>query len=172
MSIQALAKVYLKRAERNASSPEFSAWLDRADIEIERGFARQAESARKPGRYPVPEQHQLARLHYLRGRIAELRREPIEDQLRHFSHAFELAPERLTAIYTSRSLFAMAGYKDGIEQQQLVEDSFDYFVHYIEFSQHDPLQLAESERMLENNYGARFPFLEDRILETRKTYFQ
>ena len=66
----------------------------------------------------------------------------------------------------------MAGYKDGIEQQQLVEDSFDYFVHYIEFSQHDPLQLVESERMLEANYGSRFPFLEDRILETRKTYFQ
>ncbi len=172
LSIQALAKVYLKRAERNVSNPEFSAWLDRAEIEIERGFARQGEFARKPGRYPVPEQHQRARLHYLRGRIAELRREPIENQLRHFSRAFELAPERLTAIYTSRSLFAMAGYAGGLEQQKLVEDSFDYFVHYIEFSQHDPLQLAESERMLEANYGSRFPFLEDRILETRKTYFQ
>ena len=107
-----------------------------------------------------------------RGRIAELRHEPIENQLRHFSRAFEIAPERLTAIFTSRSLFAMAGYADGAERQKLVEDSFDYFVYYIEFSQHDALQLAESEQMLEANYAGRFPYLENRILETRKTYFQ
>ncbi len=172
LSIQALAKAYMKRAERDATSPEHATWLDRAEIEIERGFARHAELERKPGRYPVPEQLQLARLHYLRGRIAEIRREPIEEQLLHFSQAFELAPERLTAIYTSRSLFAMAGHADGVERQKLVEDSFDYFVHYIEFSQHDPLQLAESEKLLEVNYEGRFPFLEDRILKTRKIYFQ
>jgi hypothetical protein len=172
LSIQALAKAYMKRAERDAAGPEHTIWLDRAEAEIERGFARHSELERKPGRYPVPEQLQLARLHYLRGRVAELRREPIENQLRHFSRAFELAPERLTAIYTSRSLFAMAGYADGPEQQKLVEDSFDYFVHYIEFSQHDSLQLAESKQMLEANYEGRFPFLENRILETRKIYFQ
>ncbi len=172
LSIQALAKAYLKRAEREAAGPEQALWLERAETEIERGFARHAELGRKPGRYPVPEQLQLARLHYLRGRIAELRREPIENQLLHFARAFELAPERLTAIYTSRSLFALAGYADGPEQQKLVEDSFDYFVHYIEFSQHDPLQLAESEKMLEANYEGRFPYLEDRILETRKIFFQ
>jgi hypothetical protein len=172
LSIQALAKAYMKRAERDAGGSEHAIWLDRAEAEIERGFARHSEFDRKPGRYPVPEQLQLARLHYLRGRIAELRREPIENQLRHFSQAFELAPERLTAIYTSRSLFAMAGYANGPEQQKLVEDSFDYFVHYIEFSQHDSLQLAESERMLESNYVGRFPFLEDRILKTRETYFR
>jgi hypothetical protein len=45
-------------------------------------------------------------------------------------------------------------------------------VHYIEFSQHDSLELAESERLLESNYAGRFPFLEKRILETRKAYFQ
>jgi len=172
LSIQALAKVYLKRAARGEVDPESSSWLDRAEIEIERGFARHTELDRKPGRYPVPEQHQLARLHYLRGRVSELRREPFETQLRHFSRAFELAPERLTAIYTSRSLFGMAGQVDGPEQQKLVEDSFDYFVHYIEFSQHDALQLAESKQMLEANYEGRFPFLEKRILETRKAYFQ
>jgi len=172
LSIQALAKAYMKRTERDAAGPEHAIWLDRAEAEIERGFTRHSELEQIPGRYPVPEQLQLARLHYLRGRVAELRREPIENQLRHFSRAFELAPERLTAIYTSRSLFAMAGYADGPEQQKLVEDSFDYFVHYIEFSQHDSLQLAESKQMLEANYEGRFPFLENRILETRKIYFQ
>ncbi|MBW2543000.1 MAG: hypothetical protein JRF15_13010 [Deltaproteobacteria bacterium] len=172
LSIQALAKTYLKRAEREPAGPEHETWITRAETEIERGFARHDELGRTPGRYPAPEQLQLARLHYLRGRIAELRREPIENQLHHFARAFELAPERLTAIYTSRSLFAMAGYADGPRQQKLIEDSFDYFVHYIEFSLHDSLQLAESERMLEINYEGRFPFLEERILETRETYFQ
>jgi hypothetical protein len=172
LGIQALAKAYFKRAEQDPTGPEASAWLDRAEIEVERGFARHSELGRIPGRYPVPEQHQLARLHYLRGRISELRREPIENQLHHFSRAFEIAPERLTAIYTSRSLFAMAGYADGPKQQELVEDSFDYFVQYIEFSLHDSLKLAESKRLLENNYAGRFPFLEGRILETREAYFQ
>jgi hypothetical protein len=172
LSIQALAKAYMKRAERDTADPESALWLERAETEIERGFARHSELERIPGRYPAPEQLQLARLHYLRGRVAELRNEPLENQLRHFSQAFELAPERLTAIYTSRSLFAMAGYADGSKQRELIEDSFDYFVHYIEFSQHDSLQLAESEQLLESNYEGRFPFLEGRILETRKAYFQ
>ncbi len=173
LSIQALAKSYLKRAERaDLAGDDRAAWLDRAEAEIERGFERNTQLGRKPGRYPVPEQHQLARLYYLRGRIAELRREPLETQFRFFARAFELAPERLTAIYTSRSLFGMAGYAEGTRQQQLVEESFDYFVQYIEFSRHDALQLAESERLLETNYEGRFPFLQQRILETRKSYFQ
>jgi len=173
LSIQALAKSYLKRAERaDPAGDDRATWLDRAEAEIERGFERNTQLGREPGRYPVPEQHQLARLYYLRGRIAELRREPLETQFRFFARAFELAPERLTAIYTSRSLFGMAGYAEGARQQQLVEQSFDYFVRYIEFSRHDALQLAESERLLETNYEGRFPFLEQRILEARKSYFQ
>ena len=69
-------------------------------------------------------------------------------------------------------MFALAGYTEGPEQQKLVEDSFDYFLHYIAFSQHDPVQLAEGKKLLEMNYEGRFPYLEDRILETQRTYFQ
>jgi hypothetical protein len=32
--------------------------------------------------------------------------------------------------------------------------------------------LEEGRRLLEVNYEGRFPYLEDRILETRWTYFQ
>jgi len=172
LSIQALAKSYMKRAERSQSSEDSLFWLSRAEVEIGRGFDRHAKLGLQRGRYPVPEQLQLARLHYLLGRCAELRGDPLEEQLRHFSKAFEIAPERLTAIYTSRSLFAIAGQREGPEQQELVEDSFDYFLHYIAFSQYDPVQLAEGKRFLEINYEGRFPYLEDRILETQRTYFQ
>jgi hypothetical protein len=172
LSIQALAKSYLKRAERSPSREDSSTWLARAEVEIERGFDRYTELGLQRGRYPVPEQHQLARLHYLRGLSDELRGEPLEEQLQHFSRAFEIAPERLTAIYASRSLFELAGHKEGTEQQKLVEDSFEYFLQYIAFSQHDPMQLAEGERLLETNYEGRFPYLDDRILETRRIYFQ
>ena len=172
LSIQALAKSYMKRAERSPSSEDASIWLSRAEVEIGRGFDRHTELDLQPGRYSVSEQLQLARLHYLRGRVAELRGDPLEEQLRHFSQAFEIAPERLTAIYTSRSLFALAGHTEGPEQQRLVEDSYDYFLHYIAFSQHDAVQLAEGKRLLETNYEGRFPYLEDRILETRRIYFQ
>jgi hypothetical protein len=172
LSIKALAKSHLKRAERSQSSEDSSIWLSRAEAEIERGFDRHTELDLQPGRYPVPEQLQLARLHYLRGRSAELRGDPLEEQLRHFLQAFEIAPERLTAIYTSRSLFAIAGHTEGPEQQKLVEHSFDYFLHYIAFSQHDRVQLAEGKRLLEMNYEGRFPYLDDRILETQRIYFQ
>jgi len=172
LSIQALAKSYMKRAERSQSSEDSLFWLSRAEVEIGRGFDRHAKLGLQRGRYPAPEQLQLARLHYLLGRCAELRGDPLEEQLRHFSQAFEIAPERLTAIYTSRSLFALAGQREGPEQQKLVEDSFDFFLHYIAFSQYDPMQLAEGERLLEINYEGRFPYLEDRILETQRIYFQ
>jgi hypothetical protein len=34
------------------------------------------------------------------------------------------------------------------------------------------MQLAEGRKLLEMNYEGRFPYLEDRILETQRIYFQ
>jgi len=34
------------------------------------------------------------------------------------------------------------------------------------------VQLAEGKRLLETNYEGRFPYLDDRILETKRAYFQ
>ena len=172
MSVKALAKSYLKRAEDSESREAAAIWLERAEAEVERGLTHHAELRRIPGRYPVPEQLQLARLNYLRGRLAGLRGKPLREQLRHHARAFELAPERLSAIYTSASLFAMASETRGEEQRQLIKDSFDYFIRYIEFSRHDRLQLAESRELLERNYAGRFPYLEDQVLEARRAYFQ
>ena len=170
LGIQSLARSHMKHAEMAESPAERAAWLERGLAEVERGFERNAEMARVPSRYGVPETLHLARLHYLRGRIAELAGEPPAEQMVHHRRAFELAPERLSAIYTSRTLFEMAASAEADAQQQLVESSFDYFVHYLEMSAADPLQLAEARELLEHNWVGRFPWLDGRVEATRRSH--
>jgi hypothetical protein len=170
LAIQSLARSYVKRAERSESPSELRALLALARVEIERGFERNAALERVPSRYGVPETLHLARLHYLGGRVAELSGAPPHEQVEHYRRAFELAPERLSAIYTSRGLFEMATGASGEQRQQLVEHSFDYFVHYLAMSEADPLQLAEAEALLERNYVGRFPYLDGRIEEIMRSY--
>jgi hypothetical protein len=171
LSIQALARSYMKQAESSDSATDRREWLRRTEAEIGRGFERHEALGRVPSRYGVPETLHLARLHYLRGRVAELAGAPVREQVEHYRRAFDLAPERLTAIYASRGLFEMAAGVTGRQQQRLVEHSFDYFVHYLDFSQTDPLQVAEGEALLERNYVGRFPYLASRIEETRRIYY-
>jgi hypothetical protein len=168
LAIQSLARSYLKRAEASRSQEERARWLARAGFELDRGFARRQELAFVPTRYGIPEVLHVARLHYLQGRVAELSGAPASHQVVHHRRAFELAPERLTAIHTSRGLFEMAADASGDRRRQLIERSFDYFVHYLEMSQSDPLQLAEAHALLDHNYAGRFPYLDERIEETRR----
>jgi len=171
LAIQSLARSYLKRAEQSESVSERGSLIDRAEAEIERGFVRDARLGRVKGRYGVPEQLHLARLHYLRGRAVGLRGAAPAEQVVHYSRAFELAPERLTAIYTSSGLFQMAGRAEGADRQRLVERSFDYFAHYVEMSHADPLQRDESLALLEHNYLGRFPYLDDRVEQMMRVYY-
>ena len=172
LSIQALAKFYVRQAERADSDEARDAWLRKAVPQIERGIARNEEMGRTPGPYRVPETKHLARIHVLRGRVAAMMGAPPPIQAEHYRRAFELAPERLSAIMLSRSLFQTAGGVPPDQQQRWVEASFDYFVRYIEFSARDPRHLDESRQLLEANYAGRFPYLESRVDETRRTWFQ
>jgi len=172
LAIQSHAKAHLKEAEAAESDESRSALLAVAAEEIERGFARHEALGRQQTAYATPEHLQLARLHYLRGRVAELSGEALATQLRHYGEAYRLVPERLTAIFISRALFAMAGQNQGEKRQRLVENSFDYFVRYVAHSKRDPVELAESRKLLEMNYAGRFPYLEQRVSAARETYFQ
>ena len=83
-----------------------------------------------------------------------------------------ISPDRLTAILLSRNLFEIAAGVPEDAQQRWVEASFEYFVQYLSFSASDPQHLQEGQKLLEENYGDRFPFLTARVEETRRQWFQ
>ena len=173
LSIQALAKIYLRRAEASDDHGEQRVWIERAKLELARGHARDRAMGRLPGRYRVPERKHLARLHVMSGRAAALGGKPPTAQLVHYRRAFELAPDRLTSILLSRNLFEIAaGAPEEAVRRRFVEASFDYFVQYLGFSATDPEHLREGRELLERNYGDRFPYLANRIEETRERWFQ
>lgn len=172
LSIQALAKIYLRRAEASDNAAEQQVWIQQALHQLERGHARNLAMAREPGRYRAPERQHLARLHVMSGRAAALSGAPPPAQLAHYRQAFELAPDRLTSILLSRNLFEIAGGVPEEARQRWVEASFEYFVHYLNFSATDPQHLREGRELLETNYGDRFPYLTARVEETRRQWFQ
>ena len=94
LSIQALAKYYVRQAEAAQDPAARNEWIRKATAQIERGLARDAAMGRVSGPYKVPEIKHLARIHVLRGRVAGMVGAPPPVQAEHFRRAFELAPER------------------------------------------------------------------------------
>lgn len=169
-AFQALAKQYVRRASA-ASTPEArEVWTLRAEETIARGFERRGELDLIPTLYRIPEQLSISRLHELEGRIARLRQAPPLEQASHFRRAFETAPNRRAALLLSGSLYEAAAVRPLPERQPLIEASFDAFTQYLAYSSSDPRRLADAWQLLEQNYGARFPFLESRIEAARRSH--
>lgn len=169
-AFQALAKQYVQRASAAPSPHVREAWARRAEELIARGFERRDELDLQPTSYPIPEQLSVARLHELEGRVARLRNGPPLEQAAHFRRAFELAPNRRSALLLSGSLFEAAAVRPEPERQRLIEESFESFTHYLAFSSSDPKRLADAWQLLERNYAGRFPFLERRIAAMRRSH--
>lgn len=173
LSIQALAKHYLKQAEVEREPKRRLQWITRAEGEIARGFARQQELGLQATPYKIRETLHEGRLHYLQGRVKQLQGAPAQEQLVHFRRAFQIAPDRLTAMMISGGLFEMATRVDDQgTRRALFEESFDLFMIFVEMGHRDPKRLAQSRELLARNYEGRFPFLEDRIAEAKRVYFQ
>jgi len=173
LSIQALAKHHLKRAQAETDPARRQAWVQRTRVEIDRGFARYQELGLQPSPYKVRETFHHARLHYLRGRVRQLEGAPIGEQLVHHRRAFEIAPDRLTAMMLSSGLFEMANREtEAATRQRLYEESFDAFMAFVEMGHRDARRLAQSRELLARNYEGRFPFLRERIAEAKRVYFQ
>jgi hypothetical protein len=170
LALQALAKSYLKQAERQ-NDPEARASLLRlATQEIQRGIARDRELGRRPGRYRTSDQLHLSRLHYLLGRIAALKGQPIEKQLEHYSTAYQTAPDRLSAMMLAQGYFTLATTAPLDQQEPLIRKSFGFFLAYLRLSPADPVRHQQDLSMLEVNYQ-RFPFLSGEVQRARRTYF-
>ena len=172
LSIQALAKQYLRNAEAAQDPVERNAWVRLAEAEIVRGFARHADLDLQPTAYKLKETLHLSRLHSLRGRVLELRGAPKEDQVAHFRRAFAIAPDRTNAMLISGALFEIAGReRNEAKRQQFIEGSFDAFVAYVEMGRWDSSRHAQSRELLARNFEGRFPFLDQRIAEVKRIYF-
>lgn len=172
LSLQALAKAYVKKAEKEPDPARRLQWIDRARVEVKRGLDRERELDRQRGRYKAPDQLHLARLHYLRGRILAIEGAPLEQQVEHYSAAYAIAPDRAVAMVLSRAYFELSALSDDALREDLVKRSFAYFIEFVRFSQRDPLRLAQSRAMLQANYEGRFPYLDDAIREMKRVHFQ
>lgn len=172
LSLQALAKSHLKRAEREADPDLRAPWLARARAAIARGLERDRALGRRPGPYRTPDQLHLARLHYLRGRLSALEGAPPERQLEHYRTAYRLAPDRVSAMMLARGYYELAARAPEAEREALVRRSFEFFVEYGRYSSSDPLLHQQTLALLSANYAGRFPFLEDEIRAARRTWRQ
>lgn len=170
-AFQSLGKEYLRRARSAATSLERERWLARTQDVVARGFARNDALGRVPSDYHTPEQLHVARLYELKGRVAGLRGAPKAVQVRDFQRAFDLAPNRRTALFLSGALYDEAVESAEPQRARLVEQSFDYFLRYLDYSSTDARRLAVGRRLLESNYAGRFPFLETRVASARQAYF-
>lgn len=172
LGIQGLAKNLLKQAEAAAARGDLArrdALAAEARAEIARGFERERALGRVPAPYATSEQLQLARFHYLLGRIDRLEQAPVARQIEHYERSHELAPNRANTLMLAGAYYDLAASRTDAppaEQEQLLNRSLDYFLEYVDYSSADPLLREQSLALLEQNY-ASVPFLRDRVRQAR-----
>jgi hypothetical protein len=171
-AIQSLAKLYVKRAERETDPARRQDLTERAHAEIARGFQRDRELGRRPSGYATNEQLQLSRLYVLEGRLAALEGEPLERQLAAYQAAHRIAPNAVSAFRLAQVYLQLAEESPAEDRERLIRASFDHFLEYIAQTGSDPIRRRRDEAMLTTLYEKPYPFLSDDVLAARRTYFQ
>ncbi len=169
LSIQALAKLHMKRAGAESDPTRRAAWVARSRREITRGFEREQALGRVAAPYATSEQLQLSQLHYLLGRLDMIERASVSSQIAHFETSHALAPTRNNSLMLAGAYFDLGNRGTNEERERLLNRSLDYFVEYMKYSASDRLLHEQSLAMLAKNYEQNFPFLQDRIHHVRKT---
>lgn len=164
MALQSHAKRIVAAAEESPSSK----LVEAARAAIERGIAHEVALDRRPTSYRTPEQLQLARLHFLKCRLARIEHAPIEKQIEYAEQAFSLAPHRSFARELAALYFNAAGKVDDPEHANRVRLSLAYFDRFIRLSGPDPKRVAESRELLRLYDPVRFPFIRDEIASIGK----
>jgi hypothetical protein len=172
LSIQALAQLHMKRAGAESDPALRASLMARSRREIARGFEQEKALGRVSAPYATSEQLQLARLHYLLGRLDMLEQAPVARQIEHFRASHALAPTRGNTLMLAGAYFDLGKRSTDLEQEQFLHRSLDYFLEYMEYSALDRLLHEESLVLLAQNYEQRFPFLQDRIHQARETMTQ
>ena len=55
----------------------------------------------------------------------------------------------------------------GNQREALVHRSLDFFMEHVRYTRPDPVRYAKSLTLLNQNYEAHFPFLQDRIQQMK-----
>jgi hypothetical protein len=171
-AIQSLAKLYVKRAERESDPALRHDLIERARAQIRRGFERDRELGRRPNGYATNEQLQLSRFYVLEGRLEALEGGPLERQLAAYEAAHKIAPNAASAFRLAQVYLQLAEQSPAEERERLVRASFDHFLEYVAQSGPDPIRRQRSEAMLTALYEKPYPFLSDEVLAARRSYFQ
>lgn len=172
LSIQALAKLYMKQAGTESDPMLRASLMAQSRREIDRGFEREKALGRVSAPYATSEQLQLSQLHYLLGRLDMIEQAPVTRQIEHFQASHELAPTRSNTLMLAGAYFDLGSRGADLEKEQLLHRSLDYFVEYMQYSASDRLLREKSLALLARNYEQNFPFLQDRIQQTRETMAQ
>ena len=172
LSIQALAKLHMKRAGAESDPALRASLMARSRMEISRGFEREKALGRVSAPYATSEQLQLSQLHYLLGSLDKLERAPVTGQIEHFQASHALAPTRGNTLMLAGAYFDLGNRSVDLEQEQLLHRSLDYFLEYMKYSAPDRMLRDQSLSLLAQNYEQRFPFLQHRIHQARETMTQ
>lgn len=171
LGIQGLAASYVKRAEQASGPSERAEAIRRAQVEIERGFARDRALGRRDAGYATAEPLQLSHLHNHRGRLAALEGAPLAEQVEHFARSHQIAPNRRSAFRLAEACRKLAEQAPAEERARWGRASLAYFLEYVSMSARDPVQNARNETLLAGLYEDRFPFLRDEIRAARARFF-
>lgn len=169
LSIQALAKLYMKQAGKESDPALRASLMAASRREIARGFEREKALGRVDAPYATSEQLQLSQFHYLLGRLDRIEKAPLTIQIEHFQASHALAPSRSNTLMLAGAYFDLGNRTVDVMQKQLLHRSLDYFLEYMKYSAQDRLLREQSLTLLSQNYEERFPFLQDRIHQVRET---
>jgi len=170
-AIQSLAKLYVRRAERESDPERQHELIARAHTEIARGFERDRSLGRRPSGYATNEQLQLSHFYLLEGRLAALEGASLERQRTAYETAHKIAPTAASAFRLAQLYLELGQESPPEDRERLIRTSLDHFLEYVALSGADPIRRQRSELMLATLYEKPYPFLSDEILAARHAYF-
>jgi tetratricopeptide (TPR) repeat protein len=159
LAYASLARAYVNKAGNEMDPLKKMDLLNQAEVSVKQGvdkFERSHIQKTTP---------HLLTLYVIWGLISELRGDPFEKQLEHYTTAYELSPRKPDVLRKMAEIyFRMASEaQDPRRQAVLAEESLMFFQKYLDVLPADTPLTLSNLTLLEKEYCVQFPFLDDRI---------
>lgn len=172
IAFNALARYYAEEAER-AATPEMRIRLAKRSRAIGAlGLDRYEALGLIDTPYAIPEKNHYARIHALAGRADHVLGAPPAVRAGHYRRAYAAHPESVSALLLALALAEQGGVLPPEEAQPVIEESFEYFLAFVQFVSDERDGFARSTDLLERNYASRYPYLEPRVEALRSALIQ